>query len=253
MCGSFDKLRFESPFVVQDLGVRSLHFTHGEVQSSMRVGRPDELQVDYTRTMMGFLLLNAQPQRITMIGLGGGSLVKFCHRHLPAARMTVVENNPGVIALRGRFAIPPDDARLAIVTDDGAVHVAGVRDAVDVLLVDGFDRDGQPPQLCSQAFYDNCFGALAPGGILVVNLHIDHPEHDCFIARIRSCFGTNAMTVMAGEKANCVVLAGRGRTVDLEALRSRAWAQLLDPIAQRQLRAEFAQIGWNARPLDAAG
>ena len=94
MCGSFDHLRFEVPFVLQDQGIRSLHFTHGEVQSSMRVARPDELQVDYTRTMMGFLLLNPRPRRITMIGLGGGSLAKFCHRHLRWARMTVVENNP---------------------------------------------------------------------------------------------------------------------------------------------------------------
>ena len=36
-----------------------------------------------------------------MIGLGGGSLVRFCHRHLPHSRMTVVEINPAVVALRG--------------------------------------------------------------------------------------------------------------------------------------------------------
>ena len=253
MCGSFDNLRFEVPFVLQDQGIRSLHFTHGEVQSSMRVGRPDELQVDYTRTMMGFLLLDPQPRRITMIGLGGGSLVKFCHRHLPCARMTVVENNPGVIALRREFGIPDDDARLSIVTDDGALHVAGVGGAIDVLLVDGFDHAGQPPQLCSQDFYDNCFRALAPAGVLAVNLHVDHPEHDLFIQRIAERFDGNAMEVMAGEKANCIVLAGRGRPVTLQTLRSREWTVLLDATAQRQLRAEFAQIGWNARPLAATG
>jgi spermidine synthase len=247
MCGSFENLRFEAPFVIQDQGLRSLHFTHGEVQSSMHVGRPDELQVDYTRTMMGFLLLQPCPDRITMIGLGGGSLAKFCHRHLPSARMTVVENNPGVIALRREFAIPEDDARLSIVAGDGALHVAGVRGAIDVLLVDGFDHSGQPPQLCSQAFYDNCFHALAPGGVLVVNLHVDHPEHDLFVRRISGSFEGNVMEVMAGEKANCIVLAGRGRAVTLQALRSREWAGTLDTTAQRQLRAEFAQIGWNAR------
>jgi spermidine synthase len=250
MCGSFDHLRFEVPFVRQDQGIRSLHFTHGEVQSSMRVSHPDELQVDYTRTMMGFLLLNPRPRQITMIGLGGGSLAKFCHRHLRSARVTVVENNPEVIALRREFGIPDDNERLAVLTDDGALHVATVMpEAIDVLLVDGFDHTGQPPQLCSQAFYDSCRRALAPGGLLVVNLHIDHPEHDLMVCRIAASFDGNAMEMIAGEKANGIVLAGRDRPVTLEALHSREWANVLGTAARLQLSAEFACIGWNAHSL----
>jgi len=250
MCGSFDHLRFEVPFVLQDQGIRSLHFTHGEVQSSMRVSHPDELQVDYTRTMMSFLLLDPRPRRITMIGLGGGSLAKFCHRHLRSAVMTVVENNPEVIALRRDFSIPDDDERLTVLTDDGAVHVATVAPgSIDVLLVDGFDHTGQPPQLCSQAFYDDCLRALAPGGLLVVNLHIDHPEHDLMVRRIAASFAGNAMEMIAGERANGIVLAGRERPVTLEALHNREWASVLGTTARRQLSAEFAQIGWNARSL----
>lgn len=253
MCGSFDHLRFEVPFVLQDQGIRSLHFTHGEVQSSMRVTHPDELQIDYTRTMMSFLLLNPRPGRITMIGLGGGSLAKFCHRHLRWACMNVVENNPEVIALRRQFNIPDDDDRLAVLTDDGALHVATAPpQAIDVLLVDGFDHTGQPPQLCSQAFYDDCIRALAPGGVLVVNLHIDHPEHDLMVRRIAASFDGNAMEVIAGEKANGIVLAARDRPVTLQALHNREWAHVLSPAGRRQLSAEFAQIGWNTRSLPPA-
>src|SRR3954464_3646611 len=100
MPARFSNLNFDAPFVAQDGNSRSLHFTLGETQSAMRLDRPDELAIDYTRTMMGFLLLNPRPRNITMIGLGGGSLVKFCRRHLRLAPMTVVENNPGVVALR---------------------------------------------------------------------------------------------------------------------------------------------------------
>ena len=35
-----------------------------------------------------------------MIGLGGGSMLKYLHRHLPEADLTAVEINPGVIELR---------------------------------------------------------------------------------------------------------------------------------------------------------
>ena len=54
-------------------------------QSRMRAGAPDELVVDYTRTMLGALLLHPAPRRIGMVGLGGGSQAKFCLRHLPQA------------------------------------------------------------------------------------------------------------------------------------------------------------------------
>jgi spermidine synthase len=249
MPGDFANLSFEAPFIAQDGDTRSLHFTLGETQSSMRVDRPDELQVDYTRTMMGFLLLEPRPRRIAMIGLGGGSLVKFCRLHLPSACVTVVENNPGVIALRREFGIPEDDANLSVVADDGAVFLSTNRGCADVLLVDGFDHTGQPPQLCSQAFYDDCLRALAPDGVLVVNLHADHPEHESFLGRINESFKGNAMQVPARDGCNCVVFAARGRPVTLQALRSAPRPDALGAGAMRELRAEFAHIGWNAAHL----
>jgi spermidine synthase len=245
MAGTFSNLKFDAPFVIQHADSRSLHFTLGETQSSMRLDQPDELHLDYTRTMMGFLLLQPQPRNITMIGLGGGSLVKFCRRYLPSAPMTVVENNPGVIALRKDFGIPDDGAGLRVIADDGAIHVAAAA-AVDVLLVDGFDSTGQPPQLCSQQFYDDCFSALTAGGVLVVNLHPDHPQHDLFCRRIAQSFGGNAMQVMAPERSNCVVFAARRRPVTLQTLRSHEGAAQLDPQLRRRMHREFAHIGWNA-------
>lgn len=253
MPGSFQNLNFDAPFVVNDDGVRSLHFTLGEVQSSMRADRPDELELDYTRTMMGFLLLNPQPRAIAMIGLGGGSLAKFCHRHLPSARITAVENNPGVIALREEFGIPADDGRFTVVCDDGAAFVARTPGAFDVLLVDGFDASGLPPQLASQAFYDACFRALVPGGLLVVNLHADDAGHEAATQRIARGFGGNAMQVLAVEKSNCVVFAGRELAVTLEALRGLGWSGALDAQVKRQLRAEFAHIGWSAVKIPRPG
>src|SRR3546814_12630627 len=59
----------------------------------------------------------------------------------------------------------------------------------DVLLVDGFDRDGQPAQLCSSQFYRDCRSRLNPGGVLVVNLCDHHWKHAPILSRIRACFG----------------------------------------------------------------
>ena len=64
----------------------------------------------------------------------------------------------------------------AILTDDGALHVGTAAPAPSTCCWSTASiTPGQPPQLCSQDFYDDCFRALAPGGVLVVNLHVDHP------------------------------------------------------------------------------
>ena len=48
-----------------------------------------------------------------------------------------------------------------------------VVNSVDVLLVDGFDLNGQSAQLCTQHFYDDCYRSLAPEGIVVINFAVD--------------------------------------------------------------------------------
>ncbi len=162
----------------------SLCFDEHGMQSCMYVDGPDLLALGYTRTMAGFLLLHPRPRRIAMIGLGGGSLAKYCYRHLPDARITSIEINPDVIALRDRFRIPPDDARFTVLCADGARYVAEAGEAcADVLIVDGFDAGGLPLALGTRQFYADCRRHLADGGVLAVNLLVDDPRvADCLAA-----------------------------------------------------------------------
>src|SRR6266852_3464507 len=102
---------------VQDFyGVRAMSFNGDHVQSTMKVGKPHQLAGEYTRRMMAFLLFHPRPQRIVMIGLGGGSLAKFIYYEMPDASITVVEVNPKVVAAaRSHFHMPRDDERLRVV------------------------------------------------------------------------------------------------------------------------------------------
>jgi len=115
--------QFPEPFVVRTAHTLSLHFTLAEVQSRMDLRDPPALCLEYTRLMMGLLLFVPAPRRLAVLGLGGGSLVRFCHAHLPACALTAVELNPQVIALRDRFLLPPDSARLRVVAGDAAAFV----------------------------------------------------------------------------------------------------------------------------------
>lgn len=196
-----------------------MHFSIDQMQSSMYISRPNELEVDYTKTMMGFLIFNRQPRHIAMIGLGGGSLAKFCYHHLPETQITVVEINPHVIALRKEFCVPDDDDRFRVIEADGADFVRDACAVFDVLLVDGFDFRGQPAQLCSQDFYDNCSRALTDQGVMVVNLHEDHAFYEKFIDRINQSFDSNFAEVVANHVGNVIVLAGKGIAIAPHVLR----------------------------------
>ena len=158
------------PFVQRRGDLLSLHFNGVAIQSEMRLSAPDQLMFSYTRAMMGFLLFQHAPQHLLMVGLGGGSMVKFCYRHLPDTRITVLELDADVIALRDQFMIPPDDARLQIIHADAAAYMESAQQDVDVLLLDGFGADGLPPDLCSVHFYAACRRALNPLGVLVANI-----------------------------------------------------------------------------------
>jgi|CXWL01.1.fsa_nt_gi spermidine synthase len=233
--------RHSKPFVHETAKQKALHFSMLEIQSSMWVAKPNDLKLQYTRIMMGFLMFDPQPTRIAMVGLGGGSLVKFCHRYLPTSAIDVIEINPDVIALRDQFVVPPDDERLRVIEGDGAWYVKrGFNGPVDVLMVDGFASNGLPGPLCSQRFYEHCLRALTPTGTLVVNLHNGKPNFGVQAERIRRTFG-DSIEVGEDTVGNCIVFASPAglpkheRQVGLrrpEGLEIDAWTQLRPAFAR---------------------
>jgi spermidine synthase len=181
------------PVVSHEGGVLTLHFGSDFIQSQMLVGDPGFLAFAYTRTMMSFEWFMPQPREIAIIGLGGGSIAKWCHRHHPQSRLTVVEINPHVIAVR------------------------------DVLLIDCFTTDRLPAELCSQRFYDHCREALADSGLMVANLCWQ--KHTGIISRIRKSFGGQVLS-SSDDDGNTVVFGCKGKLLwpddeDEASLRSR--------------------------------
>jgi spermidine synthase len=177
------------PLVSTRGDLRTLEFMAGDVQSEMRLSRPNALVLAYSRAMMCFALFVPRPRHILMVGLGGGSLAKFCYAHFPHSRITVLELRADVIALRGQFCVPADDARFSVLQADATAYLAGVPDSVDVLLVDGFDAAGLPPALGSSRFYADCRRALRHGGVLVANIFSYDPLYPAMLGRLRLMFG----------------------------------------------------------------
>ncbi|WP_420991997.1 fused MFS/spermidine synthase [Cupriavidus sp. 30B13] len=198
------------PVVLETDHALSLHFDVHATQSLMSRRDPDKLVLGYTRTMMGFLLLRPAPARISMIGLGGGSLAKYCYRHLPNAKVVAIEIDPAVIALRDTFHIPPDDDRLQVICADGAEYVKGQDARPDVILVDGFLAHGMPAQLGTAAFYGACHARLADDGVLVANFLESDQDIPFYLEEVRSVFGESFAVSQSEDSCNYTLFAWKG-------------------------------------------
>jgi spermidine synthase len=201
--------RYDKPFILDDGRVRRLYFTLRYLQSSMTLKDPHRLDLAYTRKMMAFLLFHPNPKRILLIGLGGGSLAKFCHRHLPRARITAVEIDPTVIAMGEQFGVTADE-RLAIHQADAADFLPTTQADTDVLLLDAFDRHGIAPSLSNPAFFEAARRRLRPNGLLVANLAGAEDNWRPHLGMLRDAFDERVILVRVAGDDNHIAFAFTG-------------------------------------------
>jgi len=209
--------------VSDERGVRTLHVGGEAIQSAMRIAEPHALALDYTRCMMAFLLFHPEPREALMIGLGGGSLAKFFHRNFKTTTTRVIEIDPRVVAAaRQHFALPPDDARLAVEIGDGAEALSP--ECCDLLVVDAYHDEEHVPKLASADFYDAAWLALGGRGALVVNFMDDDRNFDLYLGRMERAFGGAVLALPALYDPNIIAFAfkGVGNAVEWQELRARA-------------------------------
>jgi spermidine synthase len=235
------------PFIMDTERTRCLHFDFASIQSAMRLDDPHRLCLAYTRKMMAFLLFNATPGRLLLLGLGGGSLAKFCFRRLRSTAITAVEIDPDVIALREEFRIPPDDRRFRVIQAEAAQYVSRLARRKDVILADACDARGVAPQLNSVEFYQCVWESLSNRGIFVTNLCGEVCCRASHLAKIRQVFGEPLLLLPVRRGQNLIVIVSKARDQDGEDAKFDALAVDL----KRRFGLEFPrfvrQIRSNAR------
>ena len=232
------------PFVFDEGNLRFMYFSQKSVQSAMRINAPDELLCGYTSAMLAFLLANPAPQHILMIGLGGGSLVKFCHRHLPDCRITALEIDADVIALREQFMIPADDDRLEIIHADAITYLKQHTLQVDVILLDGFDINGLAEELNTMSFYAACHKALKPHGILVANMWGNRRQLVSLITDLRTQFEQRVWWCRSLDSYNLLVFSFKPEA-EIFTNSMSAQAQALD----QKFALKFTELSTQMRSL----
>ncbi len=184
----------------------------------MRIARPWNLELEYTREMMVSLLLREDaPRKILLIGLGAASLLKFLYRNLPLAHLTVVEIEPSVVAAaRQFFKLPEDPKRIHLVLSDGVDYVMTQDRQYDLILVDGFDENGRAGALDSVPFYQACRSRVSDQGVLAVNLLGRSRGFVASVERMVTVFEDRALVFPSCESGNAIAFAAVGRPIALD-------------------------------------
>ena len=156
--------------VVDLVGMRTLHFSSPVIQSLLDTNFPEYLQLEYTAIMALGLLMNEQPTKVMLIGLGGGALLHFIYHYFPSVSIDVIEKRPAVIQMAQAHFMLPDDPRIKLYCGDAQQLLGAFSGQYDVIFNDAYIADGPDLAMYAGEVYQQILRLLSRDGVLVSNL-----------------------------------------------------------------------------------
>jgi spermidine synthase len=205
------------------------------IQSALSRQQPHRLVLPYMKTMCaGGLLFQAPPQKVLLLGLGGGDLMRYLHHYLPNTSLTAVEQDAHMVKVaRDYFALP---AETTVEIADAGLYMRHPGEQTDWLLIDLFCHQRMPATLLEPEFYDRCRARLSSNGVLVMNfVSADADLFKLTLRTIRSQFDGATLCMTVPDYLNVIILAFKQHPTSRhrEALTAKA-----DPLT-RQFELDF--------------
>lgn len=135
-----------------------------------------ELVLSYTRYMTLPLLL-IEPQNVLIIGVGGGSSVRFLHHYFPYTIIDGVDNSTEVLQIAHDYFALPSHANINMHCMLGEVFLAQTQKSFDLIQIDAFDQNGMAASIYNSTFFSLCGTSLTEDGLLCCNIWGNNQEH----------------------------------------------------------------------------
>ena len=115
---------------------------------------------------------HAAPKRIVIIGGGDCGTLRECLKHTDVESVVQCDIDEQVTRMAEKYfpelCESNGDPRATVMFDDGIAYMQNAAPgSIDIIIVDSTDPVGPAEGLFNQAFYENCFKALRPDGLLV--------------------------------------------------------------------------------------
>ncbi|ARD44058.1 fused MFS/spermidine synthase [Colwellia sp. PAMC 21821] len=203
---------YRNILVEEKNGLRCLKFNVRSTktqQSCMLVDDPQRLVFNYTKMLFSSLLLNPNPERILIIGLGGGTMSNALHQIYPKATITNVEIDPAVIKVARNYFSFFENDHITAVAQDGRIFVK--RESIkkqqyDWIILDAFNGDYIPEHLMTQEFLQEAKSLLSENGVLAANTFSVSDLYNYESATYKSVFG-DFFNVRNNKNSNRIILA----------------------------------------------
>ena len=203
---------------------------------------PQRLVFDYAKMTLSALLLKPDPERILIIGLGGGTLPMALRDILPSAVIDTVEIDEAVVRVAKRFFDFAEDDQNRVYVQDARVFGkrAALRDEqYDLIVLDAFDGEYIPEHLMTVEFLSEMRDLLSDDGVLVANTFASSKLYDYESATYAEAFG-GFLNFRLPTSGNRVILVPQAK-LDIDAR---------TPLDRKTLRANADALNVPMAPYD---
>ncbi len=220
---------YQNILVTENGSVRCMQFTvrkDQHNQSCRDAKAPKRFVFTYTRMMLAALLLDPEPQRILVVGLGGGTLPTALAELYPRAHIDVVELDPAVLRVARAYFDFKTSANVEVFVQDARVWTKRALARADpprfdLVMLDAFNGDYIPEHLMTREYLQETKALVADGGVVAANTFSTSKLYDSESVTYADVFGT-FLNLKPPDSANRVIVAVRSDLPDKETLARNA-------------------------------
>lgn len=219
-----EKSLYRNIVVAEGEGHRCMKFgrLHAR-QSCIMLSDPNRLVLNYSHGMLASFFAIENPQRVLVIGLGGGVLPNALHNLNPLLDIDAVELDPAVVRVaRSHFGYVTDE-KSKVYESDARVFIRSqgrLGEKYDLIFIDAFDKDYIPEHLLTVEFLTQVRNLLRPGGLVASNTFAAGALAGSEAATYQSVFGELLNINLPG--GNRIILSSRDGLPSKASIRERA-------------------------------
>ena len=191
-------------------------------QTCLDKNAPRKMVFPYAKMMMMSLLMVPEPERVLIVGLGGGTLPVALNELYPNAVIDSVEIDPAVKTVAETYFGFKENDQMKVILQDARVYTKRALasgDRYDLIMLDAFNGDYIPEHLLTREYLEETKALLSDGGVVAANTFAISRLYDHESTTYREVFGT-FYNVRSRISANRVILATNGELPDRETLAS---------------------------------
>ena len=214
--------------VTEDSRQRCMRFTitdrSGQNQSCRYLDDPVALVFPYAKMTLSSLLVQPEPQRILIVGLGGGTLPDTYGLLFPDAEIIISEIDDAVFRVAREYFDFEESEKVTVDIGDARVYIkrAGLRgEKFDLVILDAFNGEYIPEHLMTREFLEEVKRLLPEDGMVVANTFSTSRLYAAESNTYRDVFGEFYNIRIPGT-GNRVIVASMQPLPDAATLEARA-------------------------------